>query len=106
MQEARARFGLKLRTGFFRTELYTVEVTGTELRFIPSGRERGGRGFSFPVGGIRMAVLLPGRPPELEIRTESEMLTGSFTDPTELPAATAALHVVLGARFWEGDPRM
>ncbi|MGB9885588.1 MAG: hypothetical protein ACPLRW_01140 [Moorellales bacterium] len=48
-------------------------------------------------------VLLPGRPPELEIRTESEALTGSLTDLTELPAATAALHVGLGAKFWEGD---
>ncbi|MCR4443451.1 MAG: hypothetical protein QHH10_14125 [Peptococcaceae bacterium] len=102
MGKPRARFRLELRTGFFKTETYTVELTEDALVFTRDTVGAGRDEFAVPCGEVRSIAVSGGSPAELEIRTAEEMYIGTWQENAsreELETVIDTLKEVFGKRF-------
>ncbi|MEW6573771.1 MAG: hypothetical protein AB1374_09085 [Bacillota bacterium] len=99
MQDVPAPFNINLRTGFFKTEPYTVSVSREALTFTRAGGIEGAEQFMISCRDVQSVVILGSFPAELEIRTEKGVFTGTFQKPADMDAAAAALRAVFGKRF-------
>ncbi len=100
MQNTPERFNLSLRTGFFKTELYTVAVSREALVFTPACKAGEASQFKIDCSDVDSVVVFSTPPAELEIRTAKEVFTGTFKSRADAAEAAAALRAVFGKRFW------
>ncbi len=74
---------VRLKTGFFETTAYRLEIGGKQLRFLPSLLESGTE-ISLHEAEISSVTLLDREPIQFEIQTESMSYIGSFVSNGDL----------------------
>jgi hypothetical protein len=70
VRDVTAPFNINLRTGFFKTEPYSVSVSREALTFTRAGGIEGAEQFMIDYRDVQSVVILGGFPAELEIRTK------------------------------------
>lgn len=89
-----------LRTGFFKSEPYLLEMAGEKLILSHAGGQNGKNPIAIPCADIVSIVVDERFPAEIEIKTKKEVFVGIVREPDSLREAVITLKAVFGSRFF------
>ncbi len=75
---------LRLRTGFFETTSYWLEVRRNQIALLPLSPNEGKEKIVIPGEAITAVTLLEKKNPEIEIQTKEGLFSGTLAPETDL----------------------
>lgn len=91
-------YKLNLKTGFFRSEEYTLMINREAVKLIPENRKVDCE-ILLRFANIMSINILAGEPEEIEIRTDNDMYVGTFCKAEDISEAVKLFKMILGKRF-------
>lgn len=98
MEKTCASINMNLKTGFFRTEPYVLQVFGESLKLIPASSDKT-KEMVIDCLDIKGVTVSTGVSAEVEIRTNQTTLIGAFPKKVNISEITGAFKMILGKRF-------
>lgn len=98
MRDICARVNIRLKTGFFRTEAYILQVSPEYLQLIPASRDAE-KEVTIDYTDIRAITISSGDPVEIEIRANRAIWIGTFPKMADIREINQVFAKVLGKKF-------
>jgi hypothetical protein len=92
------KYRLKLKTGFFRSEVYTLMINVDLIKLVSEhGKDEEVVHINFTK--IKTISISKGFSEEIEIRTDNDMYVGTFCKSEDISEAVKFFNIILGKRF-------
>lgn len=92
------KYRLNLKTGFFRSEVYSLMINVDSIKLVPEhGKVEEVISISFTK--IKTISISEGFSKEIEIRTDNDMYVGTFCKSEDISEAVELFNMILGKKF-------
>jgi len=98
MSEICVRVNINLKTGFFKSEAYVLQVCGDFFKLMPACSEEV-KGIVIEYKNIKTITVSSGEPVEIEIRAGEDIWVGTFPKITDISEIIKFFSMVLGEKF-------
>ena len=98
MSDIYVKVKINLKTGFFRTEAYVLQVFGEYLELIPISSDAV-KEITIDFTNIKAITISSGEPIEIEIRANQATWIGTFPKMVDLGEIIKVFRMVLGKKF-------
>lgn len=89
---------IKLKTGFFKKDLYLLILKNEEIILKPEQNNRSEE-FKIKIPNIKTISIISERPQEIEIITETRSFVGNFIDQDDISEIVVFLKLIFDKKF-------